>query len=154
MASLFTFCESSIIKVHSHVCFKAIYKLLSEQLASSPLVESDFLATFKLLCSIHVNVPLDHFEFNTFHALWRVIQVDVDNKRAVMFDEVECLSRRVASALTRRGFTKGDTLYFVTFESARLYVILLAVWRLGGITRGWYQRDTAGSFMLRVSRFD
>jgi hypothetical protein len=47
-----------LFKVHSHVCFKATYKLLSEQLATSPLVESDFLATFKLLCSIHVNVPL------------------------------------------------------------------------------------------------
>jgi hypothetical protein len=45
------------VKVHSHVCFKATYKLLSERLASSPLVESDFLATFKLLCSTHVNVP-------------------------------------------------------------------------------------------------
>jgi hypothetical protein len=33
------------IKVHSHVCFKAIYKLLIEHLASISLVESDFLAT-------------------------------------------------------------------------------------------------------------
>jgi hypothetical protein len=30
--------------------------LLIEQVASIQLVESDFLATFKLLCSIHVNV--------------------------------------------------------------------------------------------------
>jgi hypothetical protein len=44
------------IKVHSHVCFKVTYKLLIEQLASIPLVENDFLATFKLLCSIHGNV--------------------------------------------------------------------------------------------------
>jgi hypothetical protein len=32
--------------------------LLIKQLASIPLVESDFLATFKLFCSIHVNAPL------------------------------------------------------------------------------------------------
>jgi hypothetical protein len=44
------------VKVHSHVCFKATYKWLIEQLASIPLVESDFLATSKLLCSIHGNV--------------------------------------------------------------------------------------------------
>jgi hypothetical protein len=41
--------SSDAVKVHSHVCFKATYKLLIEQLASIPLVESDFLATLKLL---------------------------------------------------------------------------------------------------------
>jgi hypothetical protein len=63
-------------KVNSHACFKATYKLLSEQLASSPLVESNFLATFKLLCSIHVNVPKSYWdfymEFLCMALLWRV----------------------------------------------------------------------------------
>jgi acyl-coenzyme A synthetase/AMP-(fatty) acid ligase len=80
-------------------------------------------------------------------------QVDVNTKQLIKFDEVESLSRRVASALTRRGFKKGDTLYYVTFESARLYVILLAVWRLGGITRGCYQRDTTGKFVEKMWQF-
>ncbi|KAF4528184.1 hypothetical protein B566_EDAN016943 [Ephemera danica] len=69
--------------------------------------------------------------------------VNVDTGLEVKFDEVENMSRRVASALARRGFKRGDTLYFVTFESVRIYVILLAVWRLGGCIQGWFQRDKA-----------
>jgi hypothetical protein len=41
--------EFFVRSVHSHVCFKATWKLLNEQLASIPLLENDFLATFKLL---------------------------------------------------------------------------------------------------------
>jgi hypothetical protein len=69
------FHTTSLIKVHSHICFKATYKLLIEQLASIPLVESYFLATFKLLCSIHVNVPLHLFAYCiiTFRKMHTVI---------------------------------------------------------------------------------
>ncbi|KAF4521769.1 hypothetical protein B566_EDAN006290 [Ephemera danica] len=76
--------------------------------------------------------------------------VNVDTGLEVKFDEVEEMSRRVASALARRGFKRGDTLYFVTFESVRLYVILLAVWRLGGCIQGWYQRDKAETYAKQM----
>jgi hypothetical protein len=37
---------------------KVAYRTAGNQSTQSLLVESDFLAIFKLLCSIHVNVPL------------------------------------------------------------------------------------------------
>ncbi|KAF4521767.1 hypothetical protein B566_EDAN006286 [Ephemera danica] len=76
--------------------------------------------------------------------------VNVDTGLEVKFDEVENMSRRVASALARRGFKRGDTLYFVTFESVRIYVILLAVWRLGGCIQGWFQRDKAENYAKQM----
>jgi acyl-coenzyme A synthetase/AMP-(fatty) acid ligase len=62
----------------------------------------------------------------------------------VKFNELEEQSRRVASALGKRGFIKGDVLYFVTYEMAQLYVVQLAVWRLGGAVRGCFQAEIPG----------
>jgi acyl-coenzyme A synthetase/AMP-(fatty) acid ligase len=70
--------------------------------------------------------------------------VDVSGGTCVKFNEIEDQSRRVASALTRRGFKKGDLLYFVTYEMAQLYVIKFAVWRLGGTVRGWVTQERMG----------
>jgi hypothetical protein len=56
----------------------------------------------------------------------------------------------VASALTRLGFKKGDLLYFVTYETAVLYLVQMGVWRLGGCVRGGYQMETEGIYSFHL----
>jgi len=61
-----------------------------------------------------------------------------------LFKEIESGSKAIASGLARMGFSKGDILYFVTYETAQLYLVQLAVWRLGGAVRGCYQQENPG----------
>ena len=62
----------------------------------------------------------------------------------VYFKDIEEQSKKVASALARLGFKKGDILYFVTYETAVLYLLQMGVWRLGGAVRGGYQMESEG----------
>lgn len=73
--------------------------------------------------------------------------MDTITGKCVKFCDLEEHSRRVASALSRRGFKKGDILYFVTYDMAELAVIQMAVWRLGGAVRGCYQAEKPGKMM-------
>lgn len=73
------------------------------------------------------------------------IQVDVISGTSVRFCDIDDHSRRVASALSRRGFKQGDLLYFITYEMAQLYIIKLAVWMLGGTVRGWLSQEPMGN---------
>ncbi|KAF4522504.1 hypothetical protein B566_EDAN002589 [Ephemera danica] len=68
--------------------------------------------------------------------------VDVLTGCQIKFGDLEEQTRHVASALVRLGFKHGDVLYYVTYESASLLVVLLAAWRLGGAVRGSYQDET------------
>ena len=63
----------------------------------------------------------------------------------VLFGDVERLARNVASALARRGFKKGDTLFFACHDNIDIMILLLAVWMLGGATRGNYAGDLPGT---------
>jgi hypothetical protein len=58
---------------------------------------------------------------------------------------VERLSRNVASALTKRGFQHGDILFFVTYDIVNMGIMQMAVWMLGGATRGCFQQETPGN---------
>ncbi|CAB3361722.1 Hypothetical predicted protein [Cloeon dipterum] len=69
----------------------------------------------------------------------------------VRFCDIDPISKKIASALTRMGFKKGDFLHFVTFESAKLYLVQLAVWRLGGAVRGSFQMESADEFARQIS---
>lgn len=62
----------------------------------------------------------------------------------VRFCDIDDKSKRIASGLTRLGFKKGDVLQFVTYETARLYLIQVAIWRLGGAVRGSFQDESPG----------
>lgn len=64
--------------------------------------------------------------------------------KCIKYGEVEEHSRRIGSALTRLGFKKGDTLNYITYESAQVYLMQIAVWRLGGAVRGSNQFSEAG----------
>jgi hypothetical protein len=57
---------------------------------------------------------------------------------------VERLSRNVASALTKKGFQQGDILFFVTYEIVNMGIMQMAVWMLGGATRGCFQQESPG----------
>jgi hypothetical protein len=58
---------------------------------------------------------------------------------------VERLSRNVASALTKKGFQHGDILFFVTYDIVNMGIMQMAVWMLGGATRGCFQQETIGN---------
>ena len=58
---------------------------------------------------------------------------------------MERLSRNVASALTKKGFQHGDILFFVTYDIVNMGIMQMAVWMLGGATRGSFQQETIGN---------
>ena len=75
-------------------------------------------------------------------------KVDVCTGKRVLFGEVEELARKVASGLARRGFAKGDILYFVSYEIVNIGILQLAVWLLGGATRGSFQIEEPGETLV------
>ncbi|XP_046395231.1 4-coumarate--CoA ligase-like 5 [Ischnura elegans] len=76
--------------------------------------------------------------------------VDVIRKKSILFSEIEPFSYRIASALTKMGFQKGDWLYFVTYEVALIYVVHIGVWRCGGAVRGCYQNEEEEEFQRQL----
>ncbi|XP_059485961.1 luciferin 4-monooxygenase-like isoform X1 [Neocloeon triangulifer] len=68
----------------------------------------------------------------------------------VYFKDIEKDSIKVASALTRLGFKNKDVLYFVTYETAVLYIIQLGVWRLNGAVRGGFQKETPEEYARQM----
>ncbi|XP_059478322.1 uncharacterized protein LOC132198348 [Neocloeon triangulifer] len=76
--------------------------------------------------------------------------LDACTGKKVLFGEVEERSRKVASALTRRGFAKGDVLYFVSYDIVDIGVLQLAVWLLGGATRGSFQIEDPEEFARQM----
>jgi acyl-coenzyme A synthetase/AMP-(fatty) acid ligase len=75
----------------------------------------------------------------------KFFQIDARTGVEVLFKDIERKSKAIASGLARMGFSKGDILYFVTYETAQLYLIHMAVWRLGGAVRGCYQQENPGT---------
>ncbi|KAF4516735.1 hypothetical protein B566_EDAN008425 [Ephemera danica] len=69
---------------------------------------------------------------------------------SVLLKDVEEHSRRMASALTRLGFKARDVLFFVTYEGAQIFLLQLAVWRLGGATRGWRALDMTDEYKIQI----
>lgn len=67
-------------------------------------------------------------------------QVDTTTGKQILFRDAEEKTKRVASALARRGFGRGDFLYFITYDFVDLEVLQLAVWMLGGATRGGFPK--------------
>lgn len=91
-------------------------------------------------------VPVTTFVFESLRKNYDVIKdkqavINVLRGTSITFGEIEKLSKHFASALTRKGFKKGDILYFVTYDTAYLYVVQLGVWLCGGAVRGCFQRE-------------
>ncbi|XP_065343272.1 uncharacterized protein LOC135941573 [Cloeon dipterum] len=78
--------------------------------------------------------------------------IDVCTGKRVLFGEVEELARKVASGLARRGFAKGDILYFVSYEIVNIGILQLAVWLLGGATRGSFQIEEPEEFRRQIDQ--
>ncbi|XP_065342986.1 uncharacterized protein LOC135941406 [Cloeon dipterum] len=77
--------------------------------------------------------------------------IDVCTGKKVLFGEVEELARNVASGLARRGFAKGEILYFVTYDIVDMAILQLAVWLLGGATRGSFQTEEPEKFRREMN---
>ncbi|XP_046395103.1 4-coumarate--CoA ligase-like 1 [Ischnura elegans] len=71
---------------------------------------------------------------------------DVVKGTSYKFRDLKPLSTKIASALTRLGFKKGDVLYYVTYDVALTYMIVFSVWRCGGAVRGCYQKEGKEEF--------
>ncbi|KAF4519269.1 hypothetical protein B566_EDAN002158, partial [Ephemera danica] len=68
--------------------------------------------------------------------------VDFPSGSRVLYGEVEIHSRHVAGAIAHyAGFKRGDVLYSSVYDCSHLYVVMLAAWRLGGVTRSCYQLE-------------
>ncbi|XP_059479644.1 uncharacterized protein LOC132199121 [Neocloeon triangulifer] len=67
--------------------------------------------------------------------------VDIPSGKTLKFGQVKNDAIKIASSLARRGFKQGDTLYFLTYEMAELYLVKIGVWLLGGVVRGCYQKE-------------
>ncbi|XP_059478321.1 uncharacterized protein LOC132198347 [Neocloeon triangulifer] len=80
--------------------------------------------------------------------------LDVCTGKEVLFGQVEERSKKVASALAKRGFSKGDILYFVSYDIVDLSVLQLAVWLLGGATRGSFQIEEPEEFARQMQEID
>ncbi|XP_046395355.1 4-coumarate--CoA ligase 3-like [Ischnura elegans] len=62
--------------------------------------------------------------------------VDTDTGVSYKFREIKPVAMKIASALTRLGFKKGDVLFFVTQDAALIYLVNIGVWLCGGAVRG------------------
>ncbi|XP_046395800.1 4-coumarate--CoA ligase-like 1 [Ischnura elegans] len=74
----------------------------------------------------------------------RVAVVDAVRDQCLMFKEVEPLAKQFASALTKKGFGKGEVFFYVTYNAALLYALQLGVQLCGGATRGCFQKEESG----------
>jgi acyl-coenzyme A synthetase/AMP-(fatty) acid ligase len=81
----------------------------------------------------------------TKYALLNKIQVNVPSGKTLTFAQARTKSQKVASALARMGFKKGDAMFFVTSEFVDIYLIQLAVWLLGGAVRGTSTVESQGT---------
>ena len=60
------------------------------------------------------------------------------------FGDVDPMSRKVASAMKRRGMEKGDVAIYMTLDVTRVYPIILGIWRIAGILHSSYPEETYG----------
>jgi acyl-coenzyme A synthetase/AMP-(fatty) acid ligase len=79
-------------------------------------------------------------------------KVDTASEKQILFKDVEEKTKSVASALTKRGFCHGDSLYFITYDFVDLEILQFAVWTLGGSTRGGFQKGVPGE-QLTLKQF-
>ncbi|XP_059473268.1 uncharacterized protein LOC132195343 [Neocloeon triangulifer] len=68
--------------------------------------------------------------------------MDIPSGKTVTFGQVKNDAIKIASSLARRGFKQGDTLYFVTYAMAELFLVKIGVWLLGGVVRGCSQSES------------
>ncbi|XP_046394661.1 4-coumarate--CoA ligase CCL1-like [Ischnura elegans] len=95
------------------------------------------------------NIPYPHFLFDCLRMNKKVLEdrvalMDALRKQTIMYKDIEPMAIRFASALTKRGFQKGDVFFYITYNSALLFVLQLGVELCGGAIRGCFQREEPG----------
>ncbi|XP_071453165.1 uncharacterized protein [Hetaerina americana] len=73
----------------------------------------------------------------------RAAAVDAVRGQHLLYKDVEPLAVRFASALTRKGFEKGDVMFYVTYNAALLFALQFGVWLCGGAVKGCFQKEDA-----------
>ncbi|XP_059477781.1 uncharacterized protein LOC132198053 [Neocloeon triangulifer] len=76
--------------------------------------------------------------------------IDANTGAKVLFKDVEVDSKRIASGLARLGFKKQDVLFYVTYETAVLYLVHVGVWSLNGAVRGCYQKESIEEYARQI----
>ncbi|XP_071453195.1 uncharacterized protein [Hetaerina americana] len=71
----------------------------------------------------------------------RAVAVDIRRNQSLLFKDVEPMAIRFASALTKRGFEKGEVFFYITYNAALLYALHFGVWLCGGAVRGCFQEE-------------
>jgi acyl-coenzyme A synthetase/AMP-(fatty) acid ligase len=66
------------------------------------------------------------------------------------FADVEPMSRKVASAMHKKGMVKGDIALYLTSDVTKIYTVILGVWRLGGCMYSSYPEDTQDTLLMRI----
>ncbi|CAL8071213.1 unnamed protein product [Orchesella dallaii] len=66
------------------------------------------------------------------------------------FSSFDDLTRRIGSALYKRGLRKGDIVIFMTVDIVKKPMFITGVWRANGIGRASYPEDDAETLLARV----
>ncbi|XP_046394820.1 4-coumarate--CoA ligase 1-like [Ischnura elegans] len=95
------------------------------------------------------NVPYPHFLFKCLRMNQKVLAdraavIDAFREKSLMYTDIEPVAIKFASALTKRGFQKGDVFYYITYNVALLFGLQLGVELCGGIVRGCFQQEEPG----------
>ncbi|XP_021943573.1 4-coumarate--CoA ligase 1 isoform X1 [Folsomia candida] len=69
------------------------------------------------------------------------------------FNDVDVMSRKVASFLVKRGMKSGDKIIYLTFDITKMFAIVIGVWRTGGVVCTSYPEDTAETLSDRVKDY-
>ncbi|XP_046401922.1 4-coumarate--CoA ligase-like 1 [Ischnura elegans] len=75
---------------------------------------------------------------------------DIRTGVSYKYRDIKPMSRKVASALSRLGFMKGDVMFYCTYDCSLIYLVNMGVWLCGGAVRGSFQRDEKEMFVKRM----
>lgn len=92
--------------------------------------------------TISHNVGNFHFYF--------IQKTDSLTGESYTFSQLDDLSRRVGSALYKRGLRRGDIVVFMEIDIVKQPLFLTGVWRANGICRASYPEDDENTLFERV----
>ncbi|XP_059488001.1 uncharacterized protein LOC132203868 [Neocloeon triangulifer] len=80
--------------------------------------------------------------------------VDTVKGKEILFKDVECRARSVGSALSRRGFAKGDSVQIVSSDVVDATLLQTAVWLIGGFTRNCCTDDSPEEIARQMKQIE
>ncbi|XP_046394797.1 4-coumarate--CoA ligase-like 1 [Ischnura elegans] len=123
---------------------KAYARTMGTKDEEMSIIRCPYVETMKDLVIPDVSYPafiLECLRKNQKLLADRVAAVDVLKNKTLLYKDIEPIAIRFASALTKKGFKKGDVFFYSTYNAALLYGIQIGVWLCGGCVRGCFQRE-------------